>query len=264
MTDPTLFLRNMNRALLRIGGAAMLLAAPVATPSAQVPRTGDVIVPCAFGAGCDANWSVSWYGLLSPVSGVTGFLANAAIATAIPAPPWTPNTPGIHQWIGVSQNATTPTYNTGDNATRYRYFFQTHFTGSTSALSFAMGWDNRLAGVFTGAMTINVNGTYSGGTSVLDVSPYAGKSAFCRDGDGVFPSNAWPNGCLVNASLTNVNVSQDELLTIVIEGDGTTDGLLVGDVVSSNVTPEPASLALLGTGLVGLGGAAWRRRRRAA
>jgi hypothetical protein len=62
-----------------------------------------------------------------------------------------------------------------------------------------------------------------------------------------------------------VNADQSNTLTFVVEGDGTTDGLLVGTAAGANeppvivvpptTVPEPATMALMLTGLVALGGA---------
>ena len=109
----------------------------------------------------------------------------------------------------------------------------------------SLGWDNKLVGIFQ--------------NDVLLFGP-SNLSGFCRDGDGVFPSSAFPN-CTENI---NLNLSAAYPLVFKLLGDGTTDGLFVGfDAldVPKDVTPEPGTMTLLATGLVGLVGAGLRRRR---
>ncbi len=247
--------------------AASLVAAPA---HAQLVRSGgQTTTTCASTVTiCDVNWSVQWFGL---AGGPGGTLANAPIITSTytPSPPWAPNVAGVQQWIGAANSGSV-----GGGSTRY--YFQTTFTSSiASLLSFGLGWDNRLVGAYVGGSIDPINGLFLGGLSLLGstspTQPYAGgKAGFCRS-DGVFPASAYPN-CVLNVAI-GVNAQQLNTLTFVVEGDGTTDGLLVGasfgelpPVIqvppSTTTTPEPATMGLTLLGLIALGGARFVRRGR--
>jgi hypothetical protein len=246
----------------------MLAASVVAAPArAQFVRSGgETTTTCAPGVViCDLNWSVQWFGLSG---GPGGFLQNAPIVMFIPSPPWAPNIPGEQQWIGAANN--------GSVGGATRYYFQTTFSAAVSGvLSFGLGWDNRLVGAYVGGSIDPVNGVFLDGLSLLGPTspsqPYAGgKAGFCRDSDGVFPSAAYPN-CVLNIAI-GVNANQSNTLTFVVEGDGQTDGLLVGAAfgdlppvieVPPTTAPEPATMGLMFLGLVALGGVRYVRRGKA-
>lgn len=246
----------------------MLTATVVAAPAhAQFVRSGgETTTTCAASVTiCDLNWSVQWFGLSG---GLRGFYENAPIVTSIPGP-WAPNIAGEQQWIGAANNGTV-----GGGETRY--FFQTTFSAPVSGvLSFGLGWDNRLVGAYVGGSIDPVNGVFLDGLSLLGSTspsqPYAGgKAGFCRDGDGVFPGSAYPN-CVLNVAI-GVNADQLNTLTFVVEGDGTTDGLLVGAAfgdlppviqVPPTTAPEPATMGLMFLGLVALGAVRYCRRGKA-
>jgi hypothetical protein len=249
--------------MFRISKVVLVLAAGlVAAPAqAQFVRSGGETstTVCAAGVSlCDLNWSVRWFGLPDVTTG--GFFANAPIVTSIPTPPWAPNIAGQQQWIGAANN--------GSVGGATRYYFQTTFSSPVSGVvSFGLGWDNRLVGAYVGGSIDLTTGLFLEGLSLLGTTspsnPYAGgKAGFCRDGDGVFPGSAYPN-CVLNIAIA-VAADQANTLTFVVEGDGQTDGLLVGTAAGSNeppviqvpptTVPEPATLALMFTGLAALGG----------
>jgi hypothetical protein len=118
-------------------------------------------------------------------------------------------------------------------------------------------------------------GVFLDGLSLLGSTspsnPYAGgKAGFCRDGDGVFPSLAYPN-CVLNIAI-GVTANQSNTLTFVVEGDGQTDGLLVGAAfgdlppvieVPPTTAPEPATMGLMFLGLMAVGGVRYFKRGKA-
>lgn len=243
--------------------ASALLAVVTMPASAQFARTGaSTTVACASGiTTCDANWSVVW----TDLSGVAkGSLSKAAIIPAV-YNVWAPNS-GTQQWIGANSTASV-----GGNT---RYFFQTTFTSLIAGTtSFGLGWDNRLVGAYAGGSIDFLNGILTGGTSLLGAvspaSPYSfGKAGFCRDSDGVFPGGQYP-ACVLNVAIS-LGAGQGTTLTFVVEGDGTTDGLLVGGAAGTNTpptitipstsVPEPSTFLLLIAGLTACAAVATRRR----
>ena len=139
---------------------------------------------------------------------------------------WEPNSPGNYLWIGATPSGTLPN-GQGDGSPRFAYTYRTLFTGGgVSEVTFRCAVDNLLR-------SIMLNG------ALVD----AGCGVFNFGGVG---------------TLSGFNAGVNTL-EFVVAGDGVTDGLLVS-IDQVTTTPEPASLALLATGLFGVGVVLRRRR----
>lgn len=141
--------------------------------------------------------------------------------------------PGSYGWIGVTPSGSVEGGVADGNLTRFTYMFETSFMGSgITGATFQCAVDD-------GFTSIMLNGVVvaGGGCDLYNAS--------------------------TNRVLSGFNTGQN-VLRFTTTGNGVTDGLMVhftgysGDVVT---TPEPTSLVLLATGLVGIVGAVSRKRR---
>lgn len=195
------------------------------TPPANTGTTGPV----------DAFWEVSingggiWFPafmVINPLFPTSGFIP----------PNWEPNNVPEYAWI----SATTTASGGGGNYLFRTFFSLATFEPSSAELSFRCAVDNLPA---SGHYSLN-GGAFMGSCGHQALYDFTGTQTI--------------------SSGFNGGINE---LRFQVTGDSQTDGLIVGNMAleadAATVIPEPTSMVLLATGLIGVIGVAAHRRRNA-